>query len=323
MTLRLRRPAAACHPWPPMSRTPSPRALLSLTFACALACDARTLPQAEASPPQLARSLPAAPAPTPTATPPATATAPANSPATSPATSTGPTSGRYASAADMEYLEVIHVPPNTPEAARPGPDARLPMLIAIHGLGDRPEQFQDLIMDLPVTVRLIVPRGHDPVDDGFSWFPIRARSTDVAGLSRGISSAADRLALLIAELQRSRPTAGRPVVTGFSQGGMLSFALAVYHPELIAAAVPVGGWLPPPLWPSALPERRPLPKIVALHGEADPAVKFTPTREAIEHLEQLGWPAALKRYPEVGHAIPPKMRHELYLQLERALKANQ
>lgn len=293
-----------------MSRLASARALLSLTFACALACDARTLPQAEASPPRPAKSVPA-PAPAPAAPAPLVAATPV----------TSAPSARYASAADMEYLEVIHVPPNSPEAARPGPDAQLPMLIAIHGLGDTPENFQHVISDLPVTVRVIIPRGLDPVDDGFSWFPLRARSSDVAGLSKGIASAADRLARLIAELQRSRPTTGRPVVTGFSQGGMLSFALAVYHPEVIAMAVPVGGWLPPPLWPSALPERRPLPKIVALHGEADPAVKFIPTREAVEHLEKLGWPAILKPYPEVGHAIPPKMRRELYLQLKHALEA--
>jgi len=293
-----------------MSRLASPRALLSLTFACALACDARTLPQAEASPPRPVPTAPVAAATAPVASPPASSAAPVTSP-----------SSRYRSAAGMEYLELIHVPPNTPEVNRPGPDAALPMLIAIHGLGDRPENFQDVVHDLPVTVRLIVPRGLDPVEDGFSWFPLRARNPDVAGLSKGISSAADKLALLIAELQRSRPTTGRPVVTGFPQGGMLSFALAVYHPEVLAAAVPVGGWLPPPLWPSALPALRPLPKIVALHGEADPAVKFIPTREAVEHLEKLGWPVTLKPYPEVGHAIPPKMRRELYLQLERALEA--
>jgi phospholipase/carboxylesterase len=290
-----------------MLRPASPRALLSLTFACALACDARTLPQAEAGPPRPLPARPVAAAP-PTATP-----------AVTPAVTTS----RYLSAAGMEYLEVIHVPPGTPEAQRPAADARLPMLIAIHGLGDSPENFQDLIVDLPTTARVIVPRGLDPVDGGYSWFPIRARSQDVAGLSQGIATAADRLAALIEELQRSRPTIGHPVVTGFSQGGMLSFTLAVYHPELLAVAVPVGGWLPPPLWPSTLPTQRPLPKIVALHGEADTAVKFLPTREAVEHLEKLGWSISLRAYPEVGHAIPPKMRSELYLQLQRALDAQQ
>lgn len=63
------------------------------------------------------------------------------------------------------------------------------------------------------------------------------------------------------------------------------------------------------------------PRIVALHGEIDAAVKFEPTRDAIGHLENLGWPVALKPYPDVGHAIPPPVRRELYLQLQRGLES--
>jgi len=220
----------------------------------------------------------------------------------------------------MEYLEVVHVPRGTPPEKVPLPDAKLPMLVAIHGLGDSPENFQDLVVDLPVAARVILPRGLDPVESGYSWFPVRARSADVAGLSKGIAAAGDRLAALIVVLQQTRPTVGLPVVTGFSQGGMLTFELAVHHPELVGGAIPVGGWLPPPLWPSALPAHRPLPKIIALHGEIDTAVKLLPTQEAVEHLETLGWPASLRRYPEVGHAIPPVVRRELYQQLQRALE---
>lgn len=265
------------------------RRLATLLLLGSLACDARAAPQPAVSTP----SAPPAPAPVVVAPAPA------------------PTS-------DVSYLEFIHVPPGTPAASRPAPGDRLPMLVLIHGLGDRPEDFKHLIDDLPATARVIVPRGLDPVDeDGRSWFPIRARSTDVAGLSQGIAAAADRLAALLTELQRTRPTSRR-VVTGFSQGGMLSFALAVYHPKLLDLAVPVGGWLPPPLWPSTVPASP--PKIVALHGEADVAVKFEPTRDAVGHLENLGWPVALKHYPEVGHAIPPVVRRELYLQLQRGLE---
>lgn len=288
-----------------MPRPARPHALLCLLVA-ALACDARVEPQAAASPPR------PAPVAAPTPAPPTPAPAP-KAPAPAPASP-------YAHAADMDYLEFVHVPRGTPPAQVPGPDARLPMLVAIHGLGDRPENFKDIIADLPATARVIVPRGLDPTEEGFSWFPLRARTQDVAGLSQGIAAAADRLAALISELQRSRPTVGLPVITGFSQGGMLSFELAVHHPELCSVAVPVGGWLPPPLWPGTLPQQRKLPKIIALHGEADPAVKFPPTLAAVEHLEKIGWPIALKRYPDVGHAIPPIVRRELFSQLQRALE---
>ena len=46
---------------------------------------------------------------------------------------------------------------------------------------------------------------------------------------------------------------GKVVVTGFSQGGMLSYALALHHPELIEYALPISGMLPEVLWPTTPP----------------------------------------------------------------------
>lgn len=248
----------------------------------------------------------------PAVAPASASTRPAPAPAAAPAPApkdTRPAAGPQ-SAAGVEYIEVV--------TGKADPGDSLPMIVAIHGLGDRPDNFAALVADLPFAARVILPRGLDPVEDGgYSWFPIRARSNDVAGLSRGIATAGDALAAMLRELVVARPTVGKPVVTGFSQGGMLSFYLAVYAPDVVGVAVPVGGWLPPPLWPATRPERA--PKIVALHGEADAAVRFEPTRDAVEHLQQLGWPADLKGWPEVGHAIPPPIRRELYHQLGKAL----
>jgi phospholipase/carboxylesterase len=277
-----------------MSR-PTPR-LTWLLLAGVLACEAGATPP---TPPPVVAP---APAPTPTPTP-------------TPAPVDGPRE-----AAGVTYLERIHVPPGTAKDRVPAPDAALPMVIAIHGRGDTPEDFQHLLDDVPATFRLIVPRAFDPLDGGWSWFPYRARSPDVDALARAIGDAGGRLAALVTELRRTRPTVGRPILTGFSQGGMLSFTIAATHPDLVGAAVPVGGWLPPPLWPRALPAGH-TPAIDALHGEADAVVRFTPTREAVEHLEQLGWPATLQGYPEVGHAIPPPMRRELHLRIQRAVEA--
>ncbi len=195
----------------------------------------------------------------------------------------------------------------------------LPMLVAIHGLGDSPEGFAGLVRDLPVPARVILPQGLDAHAPGWSWFPVRARDPDVDALARGIDLASDRIAAMTDELARTRATLGRPVVTGFSQGGMLTFNLAVRHGELFSAAFPVGGWLPPPSWPKG---RAPAgaPPIHALHGDADPAVRYGPTREAVEALRARGWDAELSTYPGVGHAIPPPMRAELHRRLTAALK---
>ena len=67
----------------------------------------------------------------------------------------------------LEYLEVL-----TGGAAET--DA-VPIVIAMHGLGDHPETFRLLLDDLPAKARVIFPRApmpHGP--DGFSWFAFHA-----------------------------------------------------------------------------------------------------------------------------------------------------
>jgi hypothetical protein len=49
--------------------------------------------------------------------------------------------------------------------------ARLPMIVAVHGLGDRPEDFATLFDALPFAARVVALRGVTPYGDGFTWFP--------------------------------------------------------------------------------------------------------------------------------------------------------
>jgi phospholipase/carboxylesterase len=194
------------------------------------------------------------------------------------------------------------------------PAERLPMIVAIHGLGDRPESFGRVFDRYRRPARLILPQGIDPHGDGFSWFPFRRDRSNPAELASGMRRAADQIAALLGELIALRPTRGRPVVTGFSQGGMLAFTLAATHPDRIAGAVPMGGWLPPPLWPGR--EGAPGPRVVALHGDADAVVPIAPTREAVAHLAAQGRPVELRELAGVGHTVSPEMRTALFALLE-------
>jgi phospholipase/carboxylesterase len=185
------------------------------------------------------------------------------------------------------------------------------MVMAIHGLGDRPDSFAEVLADLDAPSRLIVPRGLTAFHDGFSWFPLRG-ALDDAETSRGIVAAADKLAAALAELSRKRPTRGRPIVTGFSQGGALSFALAVLHPDAVAAAYPVGGWVSFPVSSEIGRGGAAPPPIVALHGAADARVPVGPTRDAVAKLKSYGLPVELREFPGVGHSIPEPVRRELH-----------
>lgn len=213
--------------------------------------------------------------------------------------------------AGVHYLEIV-----TGDA---DPNSELPMIIAIHGLGDSPKGFSGLLARFDRPARVILPRALDAHEPGWSWFPLRARDNDVESLARGIKHAADTLAPVIKQLSEQRPTDGKPIVTGFSQGGMLAFTLAIHHGELFSAAFPVGGWMPPPLMPTADADPKKSPPIVAFHGDADRAVAFEPTAAMVRELQRAGYKVELNAYAGVGHAIPEAMHAELLSNLREAV----
>ncbi len=186
--------------------------------------------------------------------------------------------------------------------------AEVPMAILIHGLGDRPRHgWLEGASHITAPLRLIMPQAPTPYYDGFAWFPYRIRDNDPDQLASGIAGAAKQLARAIAQLAAQRPTAGKPMVMGFSQGGMLSFALALRHPEGLALSLPISGMLPEPLWPADKPSGRRFPRILALHGDADEIVPIDPARGLVRRLKELDYEVEFREYPGVGHHITPAM----------------
>ena len=165
---------------------------------------------------------------------------------------------------------------------------------------------------------MVLPQAPTPYGDGFAWFEYRFRDQDPDALAQGIAEASDRLARMLNVLVKQRPTRGRAVVCGFSQGGMLSFALALRHTELLRYAVPISGMLPPRLWPERSPRGRSVP-LHALHGTADTVVAFDADQRLVAHLRQLGYPAELSVFEGVGHTIAPAMSQDAVDALVRAL----
>lgn len=196
------------------------------------------------------------------------------------------------------------------------PDEVLPLVVAIHGFGDRPEDFSSLADGFSGRARWIFPRGFEAQGGGHAWFPIRFRDGKAEALASGLEAASRRMAGLIEQLQRERPSRRPVIVTGFSQGGMMSFALAVQDEPVVDAALPVSGWLPASMIPN---DRRVAVPIVALHGADDRIVPFDATKEAVARLGAQTDDLEFIPFEGVGHSITPKMRALLFERLLSAL----
>lgn len=196
-------------------------------------------------------------------------------------------------------------------------DERVPMIVALHPMGGDPADFLPLLLRYHRRARLILPYGH-PSGGRYIWYDFGR--DDVAGTL--VTREADRIAVTLAALVAALPTVGKPLVTGFSQGGIMAFALAVTHPEALAAAFPISGLLPPPLYPSAAltSEPRPatLPPVTAFHGGSDLAVPTGGARTSIAELRQAGYTAELHEYAGVEHDISNEEMGEILERIGRA-----
>jgi phospholipase/carboxylesterase len=196
------------------------------------------------------------------------------------------------------------------------PEERVPMIVGLHPMDGDPADFLPLLRRYRRRARLILPYGHASGGMYF-WFD---SVSDVA--APVVTREADRIATALAALVAARPTTGKPLVTGFSQGGMMTFALAITHPEALAAAFPIAGVLPPSLYPSAalssVPRPATLPPIAAFHGASDLAVPTQGARASIAELRQVGYTAELHEYAGLEHDISAQELREVLERIGRA-----
>ena len=198
---------------------------------------------------------------------------------------------------------------------------RLPMVVLIHGLGDEPrEDWLDLVPS-DVPARVIMPRGPAAYARGYSWFPFQIGEHRSDSLAKHLGPRAQQLSAAIQILSARRPTRGLPIVAGFSQGGMLSFAMAARYPERFSLALPISGGLPDALWPKRAAAGAARLPIRALHGVRDSIVPIAPSRELVQRLRGLGYDAELREFPELGHEIDTQVRQAVIQILTAAVRS--
>jgi phospholipase/carboxylesterase len=198
-------------------------------------------------------------------------------------------------------------------------DEPLPMIVMVHGYGDRPESMLKLVRDCGLPARTVAPRGPmpHPSGNGFAWYRVSFTDHGVERDTAAIGEVTERVAALLRWLRDERHPS-KLVLSGFSQGGILSFTVATRHPELVDAAVPVSGVLPEGLAPGPAPAHA--PPIRALHGDRDTLLPVADTRAAVDRLRELGWDATLEEFPGVAHQITAEVDQALCRDLEAALR---
>lgn len=198
-------------------------------------------------------------------------------------------------------------------------DDPLPMLVMIHGRGSSAQIPGGPFLGLTHPVRVIVPQAPDRLGSGWQWLPVYVGQGLVDRLSATLFQTASRLAAMLRGLSEERPTIGRLIVSGFSQGGLLTLAMALHHDDLVGYAFPLASWLPPPLEPTYRRTDLVYPRIRSMHGTADPTIPLGPTRALFDRLAGLGFDVELVEFEGVEHTISEDENAVFHQWLENAV----
>lgn len=194
-----------------------------------------------------------------------------------------------------------------------------PLLLLLHGYGSFEGDLIGLAPELPAGFVFASPRAPlvapPPVENGFSWFPIRfdasgaaipaPRPSDFEG-SDPHSAAISLLRwidALDADVASAHGTGLREIaVMGFSQGGAMATSLLRLRPDRFACAVNCSGFVAPGRYANdaALAERR--PPVFWGRDEADPIISAERILDTAEWLPRHSRLEA-RLYPGIAHAI--------------------
>lgn len=185
-----------------------------------------------------------------------------------------------------EQKPLIIAPPNL-DASKPAP-----LIIALHGFGGTAAAFADEWKKVAA-------------DNGAILMAPQALNTAGAGYQWGNVDEADAVVMAALEyaMKNHKIDPAKVVISGFSQGGMVTYAVAMRHPDKFCGAVPICG-----LWTNVTPPAKG-PKFFIMVGGEDQGLSSN--KEAAASLEKAGYSANLAVYPGVGHALPSNRDEEL------------
>ncbi|OYX83223.1 MAG: phospholipase [Flavobacteriales bacterium 32-34-25] len=168
-----------------------------------------------------------------------------------------------------------------------------PLLLLLHGYGSNEADLFSFASELPEEYYVISARA--PYENKFS-------DHEQAKLSR------DLIAQFIEELIANYPIDKKQVtLLGFSQGAILSQAIALSHPDKVQKVIALSGYISEPIFEENYKNNDfSNLQIFAAHGTVDQVIPVEWARKTKSFLTNLGIESVYNEYP-IGHGVSPQV----------------
>lgn len=184
-----------------------------------------------------------------------------------------------------------------------------PLLLLLHGYGSNENDLFSFAAELPQEYYIVSARApYDMQYGSYAWYAINFDANqNKFSDDKQAKVSRDLIAGFIDELIQNYPIDAHNVaLIGFSQGAILSYAVALSYPEKVQKVVAMSGYLNLEIVAEDyLKNNFNNLKIFASHGTVDQVIPVEWARKTPAILENLGIDITYKEYP-IGHGVAPQ-----------------
>lgn len=198
-----------------------------------------------------------------------------------------------------------------------------PLLLLLHGYGSNEEDLFSFAGELPKDAFVVSARApYSTGYGGFAWYAIYFdRGPEKFSDEEQARASRDLIAGFLDELVAQHPIDPTDItLIGFSQGSILSYAVALSYPAHVRRVAALSGYLNTALMTDGY-ETGDFShlRLFLSHGSSDQVIPADWARKAKPQLDALGIVNEYREYP-VGHGVAPQNFFDLRDWLERTKK---
>ena len=194
-----------------------------------------------------------------------------------------------------------------------------PLVIFLHGYGSNEQDLFGIKDDLPASYTYLSVRAPMTMEEGsYQWFRKKGEGA-YNGETDDLKTSGQVLQDFIAQAAKKYHTEpDKVVLVGFSQGAIMSYEVALRHPEAVGAIAALSGRILPVLKSALKPdEKRQALAIFIGHGKEDNRLPYKDGTEANSLLQSISLTPEFHGYEGLGHSISAAEVEDLNAWLQR------
>jgi phospholipase/carboxylesterase len=194
-----------------------------------------------------------------------------------------------------------------------------PLVIFLHGYGSNEQDLFGIKDELPPQYTYLSVRAPMTLEEGsYQWFRKKGEGA-YNGETDDLKTSRQVLLDFVAQAAKKYHTETDKVfLVGFSQGAIMSYEVALRHPEAVGGIAALSGRILPVLKSELKPDEKRQPLAIFIgHGTADKRLPYTDGTEADSLLQSLSLKPEFHAYEGVGHSISATEMQDLSAWLQR------